>query len=119
MPAVRYDLVIEQGATFAFEWTIKEDGVPVNLTGYAARMHFRRKHTSPETDLELTSETDGGITLGGAAGTVAGRIEATDTAALTARTDPPGVWDFELEAPDGTVTREVEGQYVITPEVTR
>jgi hypothetical protein len=119
MTAARYDLVIEQGATFTLEFTVKDGATPVNLTGYAARMQFRRKHSAVDADLSLTSAAGGGITLGGAAGTVAVRVEADVTADLAERLDTPGVWDFELEAPDGTVTREMEGQYQVTPEVTR
>jgi hypothetical protein len=118
MPAVRWNITIEQGATFTLDFTIKQDGVAVNLTGYHARMQARRKHAAIEKDLDLTDEEGGGITLGGAAGTVSVRVEADATALIQARPQP-GVWDFELEAPDGTVTRELEGQYTVPPEVTR
>jgi hypothetical protein len=113
----RYDMTIYQGATFALTltWRQGEPPVAVNLTGYTARMQLRETTGSPSTVLSLTSAGGGGLTLGGAAGTIALNVSATQTAELT-----PGTYLYDLELVNGaTVTRLVEGRAVVSPEVTR
>ena len=56
------------------------------------------------------------ISLGGAAGTITLTISATDTAALSAPQN--GVYDLELVS-GSTVTRLVQGTFLVTPEATR
>ncbi len=117
MVAGTHDITIEQGATFLLNliWRDSANAL-VNLTGYTARMQVRQKHTSADPPaLNLTTE-NGGIALGGAAGTVAVRAEAAATAALDFKR---GVYDLELVDGSGTVTRLIEGNVVVTPEVTR
>lgn len=119
MPAGNHTIFIEQGATFeeTFTWKIKDPyGVfqPVNLTGYTARMHVRESYDSDAIVLELTT-SNGGITLGGAAGTIMLTVSATETAAL-----PNGYYVYDIELVNGaTVERKLKGQVVIDPEVTR
>lgn len=117
MPAGKYDIIIEQGATFSrvITWD-DEDGEPVNVTGYTARAQFRASHGSTSTVLSLTSPSSG-LVLGGALGTITMTITATATAALTAPSF--GVWDLELVSATSVVTRLLEGTYQITPEVTK
>jgi hypothetical protein len=88
---------------------------PVNLTGYTARMQIRETVESTATLHSMTTE-DGGITLGGAAGTITLLISATDTAAFTFES---GVYDLELVAGDGTVTTVIEGNVCLVSETTR
>jgi hypothetical protein len=64
---------------------------------------------------ELTT-ANGGITLGGAAGTIDLFISATDTAGFAWES---GVYDIELIQPNGEVQRKIEGAVVVSPEVTR
>lgn len=79
--AGKYDIVIEQGATFSRVITWKDaSGTPVDLTGYSARMEVRNSVASGQPILALTSGQ--GITLGGTAGTITLSISAVDTAAL-------------------------------------
>lgn len=116
MTAASHNILIEQGATFRYNLIWKDSGgVPVDLTGYTARMQIRRRHTDGTALLSLTS-TAGDIVLGGSAGTVVVVATAAGTATLPAR---PSVYDLELISGDGTVTRLVEGEVTITPEVTR
>lgn len=110
-----YDLTVEQGATFTVTLTWTVDGSPVDLTGYDARAQVRSMVTSASTLVDLT--VGDGITLGGAAGTIALAISATDTAALPAPF--AGVWDLEVESGAGVVTRLLAGAVTVTPEVTR
>jgi len=90
-------------------------GTAVNLTGYTARLQVRATYDSSSTILSLTSAA--GITLGGAAGTIAITASATTTAALTAPFS--GVYDLELVSGGGEVTRLLEGTATVSPEVSR
>jgi hypothetical protein len=112
----RYDLEIKQGATLSLTATWNDStGAAINLTGYTARMQVRSAYDATSTILSLTSSS--GITLGGAAGTIAITVSATVTAALTAPW--AGVWDLELVSGGGVVTRLLEGAATVSPEVTR
>jgi len=117
MAAYKQNLIIEQGATFSFniEWTESDGVTPVNLTGYTAEMDIRASYDDPNTIIQLDT-TNGRITLGGTAGTIQLLISAADTAALDFTS---AVYDLELTAPDGTVTRLMEGGVSFSPEVTR
>jgi hypothetical protein len=83
LPAIRYDLLVEQGCDYTLTVPVLDDaGQPQTLAGW----------------------------------TVRGQIPATASAAWTFSL---GRYDVELEAPDGTVTRLVEGSVVVRPEITR
>ncbi len=112
-----YNLEINQGATLALVATWKDSaGTAVNLTGYTARLNVRETYSSSSAILTLTTE-NGGITLGGSAGTITLSASATTTAALTAPFS--GVYDLELVSGGGVVTRLLEGVATVSPEVTR
>jgi hypothetical protein len=104
-----------QGASFDYTFTWKIDNVPVNLSGYTARMQVRRNHPAPEAVLTLTTE-NGGIVLGGALGTIAIAEEPSVTEEISAA---KYVYDIELESSDGEVYRILEGAFTVSPEVTR
>lgn len=114
MAAGTLDFAIEQGATFNLVLTWRVNNVLVNLTGYTARLQARVDVEDTETVLSLT--TGAGITLGGAAGTITLDQTATQTALLPAGTY---IYDLELAAGGGTVTRLVQGELIISAEVTR
>lgn len=111
----KYNMVCPQGSTFSQELTYSINSVNVNLTGYSARMQVREKHTSTSTILSLTT-ANGGISLGGSAGTITITISATTTAGLAAK---EYVYDIELVSSSSIVTRIIEGKFIVTPEVTR
>lgn len=108
------DLTCPQGATFAQVFTWKVGGAAVDLSSFTGRLQVRTRHSSPSPLVSITSNN--GITLGGAAGTVTVELPTSTTTAL-----PAGEWryDLELEAPNGTVYRLLEGAFTVTPEVTR
>jgi hypothetical protein len=114
-PAVE-PLTVYQGASFRehFTWT-DENNTPVNLTGYTARMQARPAPESADAFMALTT-ANGGITLGGAAGTILVQMSAAQTAALPSG---GGHYDLELVAADGTVTRLLMGRLYISQEITR
>lgn len=120
MAAAKLKLTIDQGATYRKTWTWKAGDplLPVNLTGAVARMHIRAEVDSPDILIELTS-TNGGLTLGGVAGTIVVYIPASVTSALTWS---GAVYDVEVEfpaTPEPDVRRILQGQVVVTPQVTR
>ena len=114
MAAGTLDFTIEQGATFNLLLNWKVNNINVNLTGYTARLQARVDVEDTNTILSLT--TGAGITLGGAAGTISIDQTAAQTTLL-----PAGnyVYDLELIAGAGSVTRLVQGELNISAEVTR
>ncbi len=115
MAAGTLNFTIEQGATFNLLLTWEIDGTPVNITNWTARLAARVDVEDSEVILSLTT-SNGGITLGGAAGTISLNQTATQTALLPAGTY---VYDLELVSAVGAVTRLVQGELNISPEVTR
>lgn len=115
MTAGEYDLIIEQGATLDRTFTWKDStGTEVNLTGYTARCQVRRSQAGAEKLLDLTTE-NGGITLGGIAGT----IQLNASAAVTALLSGFGAYDLELISGGGVVKRLLQGKVTFSPNVTK
>jgi len=109
----RLNLICPQGSTFARTLTYKINDIPVNLTGYSARMQVRPFHYSYDTIASLTSSA--GITLGGSAGTINILMEPSSTVEF-----PSGDYVYDLELyTSSNVYRLVEGKFVVTAEVTR
>lgn len=114
---ITYDLTLYQGATYreTFTWQAGDPAAAVNLTGCTARMQVRQTVNSPAKLLDLTTE-NGGITLGGAAGTIQVVVAPSATAGVTWRT---GVYDLEIVLAGGDVRRLLAGAVTLSPEVTR
>jgi hypothetical protein len=116
MPAT-YNFTLYQGQAYRQSMVWKDSlDVPVDLTGYTAKMQIRKRVTSAEPYIELNTE-DGGITLGGVLGTILLEISAEDTAALTWRGN--AVYDLELTPANGATKRLLQGTVTFSPEVTR
>jgi len=117
MAATRLDIIIEQGADFrlAMIWKSGTPAVPVDLSGYTARMQIRVTHAS-KTPLVSFATGGGGITLNADPGLIDARLAAAATALLPIIS---AVYDLELISLTGAVRRFVEGKANITPEVTR
>lgn len=111
----RWDIVIDQGATWRKAIVWSTDGNPVNLTSYTARMQLREQHTSPTPAVTLTS-TGGGITITAGLGRLDLVIAASVTGQLTAGRY---VYDLELGPAGGDITRLVYGWATVTPETTK
>lgn len=114
-----YDIKVDQGATFNQVFLFKDVGppeAPIDLTNYTARMQVRRSHDNTATILSV-ADTDPEITLGGANGTITLLFTDETTAAFPAPFS--GVYDLELIDGSGAVTRLIEGEFIVTPEVTR
>lgn len=112
--AGQYKILVDQGSTWnlSLRW-LDSNGAPVNLTGYAARMHIRESCDASTIIENLTTE-NGGITVT-SSGYVNLTLTATETAAMTAG---DYVYDVELVV-DTTVTRILEGELTVRCEVTR
>jgi hypothetical protein len=108
-----YKLKIEQGATCTVSVTV----TALNLTGYTARMQGRTSHAASTTVFSLTSPSGGLSISPGTNSIITITIPASSTAAMAAPSF--GVYDLEIESGSGVVTRLIEGEYQITPEVTR
>jgi hypothetical protein len=119
MPAGRYDLLVEQGATYTRIFTWKDSAkVVISNVGYTAAMQIR--DTVDSTTVIATSAGVSPtieITLGGLTGTIQIRITAAVTAAFTFDT---AVYDLTMTAPiTGIVTRLLEGEVKLNKGVTR
>ena len=88
--------------------------LPWNLTGYTARMQVRRTIDSSTVLISLTTENER-ITLSGASGIIELDISATDTSTITSS----GVYDLEIIDSNGIVSRILQGDFTLSPEVTR
>ena len=113
--AVAYNTTIDQGADWYLTVTYENpNGTAINITNYTAALQIRSLPSDPTTVLSLS--TGSGITITGATGTVAVRATAAQTGAIDEGTY---YYDLEITAPTGVVTRLVQGQVVVSPEVTR
>ena len=114
--AVSYNTVIDQGATWYLTVTYQNpNGTAINITGYTAALQLRSLPSDPTAVLTLTT-ANGGITITGATGTVAITATATQTREIDEGTY---YYDLEITSTLGVVTRLVQGQIVVSPEVTR
>ncbi len=104
-----------QGSTFSKQITYTIDNIPVDLGGYSARMQVRQNYYSEDALLDLSSPNSG-ITIEGSNGIINIYISDGDTSSL-----PAGnfLYDLELDSNGGTVSRLIEGSFIVTPEVTR
>lgn len=115
--AATYDFYINQGTTWSVSLTYKdEQGNPVDLTGYTAKMQVRPSVRSQKVLLEL-STSNGKITIDGPAGRIQLQLEPQDTTNLGLVRQ--GVYDLEMTSPSLVVDRLLEGTVFIRPEVTR
>jgi hypothetical protein len=112
MSAANYDLVIDQGSTFAIDLIIKEAGVVKNLDGYAARAKMKTSKSATDVAATFTCTipdpvTDGKIKM---------QLLPNITAALS-----PGLYVYDLEihtADNVTVKRLIEGTVNLTAGIT-
>lgn len=107
-----YNLVCPQGTTFTFQFQIKEDNTPWNLTNYSAVMTVRPFAGSTTTTL-LATTANGKIVLD----PLVGRATVTFSALDTLIKAESYVYDFMFDS-GSVVTRVLEGQFIVTAGVT-
>lgn len=136
MVAGRYNITCQQGSTFDLQMTLQYTNpdypancVDVNvcpefllwdLTGYTARMQVRKYIDSATPIATLTTENLSSfrITLGNpnpTDGTISLFMRAEDTRAITTS----GLYDIEIISPTNEVDRILQGEFILSPEVTR
>ena len=111
MSAGTYNFIIDQGATFTRTLTVKENGSAMNLTGYSVASLMRSTHDSSTVVGTFTctiSNASGGIITMSMTASATGAIE-----------EAIYVYDLEIVSGSGTVTRLLEGEVTVNPEVTR
>lgn len=127
MPAGKYSLLIEQGATLKLDLAYKDsNNNPIDLTGYSGKMQIRSDYAdnNPTTYLTLSSslQADGtGINFSGSSGilppvsgTIGIVISAASSSALTFSSA-----SYDLEITSGSVvTRLLQGTVQLSKQVT-
>ena len=106
-----YNLVCPQATTFTFAFRPQTDGVNWDLTNYTATMTVRPFAGSSTTTL-LATTANGKVSIN----TTTSIITVTFTATETNIKAQSYVYDFVLTS--GTVTRLLEGNFVVTAGVT-
>lgn len=120
MPAGKYSLLIEQGATLDLSLSYKDSNrVPIDLTGYSGKMQIKSDYTdnTPTTYLTLSSslQPDGtGIVMGGVSGTIGIYISAATSSTLTFS---EAIYDLEITS-GSFVTRLIQGPVFVNKQVT-
>jgi alkyl hydroperoxide reductase subunit AhpC len=125
MAAGTYDILIEQGATFSIILSLKDENfVAIDLTGLEFRGYVKKAFTDTTTEAEFSfeildqdeEETKGKVKV---------ILSATETSAMTtnatgiSRNITTMVYDIESESVDGEVTRWLQGEAKVSPEVTK
>lgn len=115
MTAGIYNFTMDQGSVWDLEITYQDpDGVPINLTGFTAKMQLRKDYNSTVADLTLTTD-GGGIVITGATG----KIDISASAAQTGALDPT-YYVFDLELTSGSnISRLIQGQITVAEQVTQ
>ena len=111
MAAGTYNFILEQGATFNRILTLKENNSAMNLTNYTVASKMRSTHDSGTVvgtfTCTISDATAGEITM---------QMTNSTTAAIE---EGIYVYDLEITNSAGTVTRLMEGNITVNPEVTR
>ena len=112
MAAGKYNILIQQGATFYKQIVLRgTDSIPVDLTGATIMSQVRETYDSPGIIATMVTDiptpTNGTFTL-----TIADTV--TDLLDFTT-----AVYDVEVHYPDGFVDRVLEGKVVFSKGTTR
>lgn len=116
-----YNIVIPEETDYTYTWTYlnPSTGLPISLVGYRAEMQIRPGYEGQKgTNLayDLTTQSGGGIVLGGTAGTV--QITIPYTASVQA-TWSEGVYSLYLISPTSTRIAFATGLVTIVPSAMR
>ena len=114
MAAGNHNIIIDKGSDFAIQLTLEQNGAAVSLSGYSARAQLRTSRTATGNPVAnfvctiLSPNTDGKIHV---------HLPNSNTSNIA-----PGkyYYDLEIYTPnDAVVTRLLQGDVTVTPEVTR
>jgi hypothetical protein len=111
--SAKYNLVCDQATTFNFQFQILNDSTPWNLTGYTGVMTVR-PFVGASTETVVASTANGRMVFTVLTGRINITIDAATTAAISA-----GRYAYDLVLDSGgTVTRILEGKFIVTGAVT-
>ncbi len=111
--SAKYNLVCDQATTFNFQFQIKNDSTPWNLTGYTGTMTVR-PFVGATTTTVVASTANGAMVLTALTGRVNVTLSAATTGAIAA-----GRYSYDLVLDSGAeVTRILEGKFIVTGAVT-
>ena len=110
MSAGTYNFTIEQGTTFSRVLTLQENGSAMNLTGYSVASQMRSTH-----DSSTVVATFSGSVTNASSGQITLSLTNSQTSAIE---EAIYVYDVEITSGAGAVTRILEGNITVTPEVT-
>jgi len=106
--AIKANLVIDQGSTFASSIELlDQNDEAMDVSGYSSRAQLRKHYTSTNAVSFSTGLANGTLVIS---------LTANQTASIVSGRY---VYDIELIDGAGTVTRILEGIVTVTPEVTR
>ena len=112
--SAKYNLVCDQATTFNFQFQILNDQTPWNLTGYTGTMTVR-PFVGASTTTVVASTANGAMVLTSLTGRINVTLSATITGAIAA-----GRYSYDLVLNSGgTVTRILEGKFIVTGAVTQ
>ena len=111
MSAGTYNFTIEQGTTFSRVLTLQENSSAMNLTGYSVASQMRSTH-----DSSTVVATFSGSVTNASSGQLTLSLTNSQTSAIE---EAIYVYDVEITSGAGAVTRILEGNVTVTPEVTR
>jgi hypothetical protein len=112
--SAKYNLVCDQATTFNFQFQILNDQTPWNLTGYTGTMTVR-PFVGASTTTVVASTANGRMVLDPGTGRVTVTLSAAITGAIAASRY---AYDLVLDS-GSTVTRILEGKFIVTGAVTQ
>lgn len=116
--SAKYNLVCDQATTFNFQFQIQNNvsgtTTPWNLTGYTGTMTVR-PFVGASTTTVVASTANGRMVFDAPNGRITVTIDATTTGAIDA-----GRYAYDLIVNSGgTITRILEGKFIVTGAVTQ
>ena len=116
--SAKYNLVCDQATTFNFQFQIQNNvsgtTTPWNLTGYTGTMTVR-PFVGASTTTVVASTANGRMVFDAPNGRITVTIDATTTGAIDA-----GRYAYDLILNSGgTITRILEGKFIVTGAVTQ
>ena len=111
--SAKYNLVCDQATTFNFQFQMLENNTPLDLTGYTGTMTVR-PFVGASTTTVVASTDNGYMVFDETNGRITVTLSATVTGAISA-----GRYSYDLVITSGvTVTRILEGKFIVTGAVT-
>ena len=112
--SAKYNLVCDQATTFNFQFQILNNQTPWNLNGYTGTMTVR-PFVGANTTTVVASTANGRMVLDQSNGRITVTLSAAITGAISA-----GRYAYDLVLDSGsTVTRILEGKFIVTGAVTQ